>query len=325
MFLHLKIVYLGTVKEILFSIDFLLCLAISILGILITIELRKSIRQDSLSGLLFFLVFYSAFGLYGIWAQQFLQYVLTPFEDRFLLQRISGFMFFLGIPFLITAWFMLLKFAMDIRCKTIHLSLVFAFFILNTSCIVLSRIYLEDFPSDWLIADSSRIFFTSFNLAYFFLAGCMLLIPHSGQRIFRAGSSIRSLGWLIGCSGLLTSIPFLFSGKYWFADLFVTLFFFAGLAIPAIFLKLVRPDAVSESGGTAGTGGFESFCTRFEISVREAEIIRELCRGYSNKEIAGRLFITIQTVKDHLYRIFIKTGVKSRVQLVNLVNSHGGA
>jgi len=67
--------------------------------------------------------------------------------------------------------------------------------------------------------------------------------------------------------------------------------------------------------------GFEAFCSQFEISPRETEIILELCQGKSNREIADSLFITLQTVKDHFYRIFIKTDVKSRIQLVNLVRS----
>jgi DNA-binding NarL/FixJ family response regulator len=64
---------------------------------------------------------------------------------------------------------------------------------------------------------------------------------------------------------------------------------------------------------------FDDFCIRFEISSRESDIIREICNGLSNKEISGKLFISLQTVKDHTHRIYIKTNVKSRVQLINIV------
>lgn len=57
---------------------------------------------------------------------------------------------------------------------------------------------------------------------------------------------------------------------------------------------------------------------RFRISAREREIIQLICQGKSNREIARDLFITQQTVKDHNKNIFRKTGVKNRVQLVNL-------
>ena len=69
---------------------------------------------------------------------------------------------------------------------------------------------------------------------------------------------------------------------------------------------------------------FKSFCEIFEISKREAEIIWEICSGKTNKAISEKLFITLQTVKDHTHRIYTKTGVKSRVQLANLVREKTG-
>jgi DNA-binding CsgD family transcriptional regulator len=64
---------------------------------------------------------------------------------------------------------------------------------------------------------------------------------------------------------------------------------------------------------------FEGFCKRFEVSPRETDIVREICNGLSNREISEKLFISLQTVKDHTHRIYIKTNVRSRVQLINLV------
>ncbi len=57
---------------------------------------------------------------------------------------------------------------------------------------------------------------------------------------------------------------------------------------------------------------------RFGITPRERDIVRLICIGKKNREIADELFISLQTVKDHAYRIFRKTGVKNRVQLANL-------
>ena len=69
---------------------------------------------------------------------------------------------------------------------------------------------------------------------------------------------------------------------------------------------------------------FITFCKLYEISKRESEIMLEICSGKSNKAISEKLFITIQTVKDHNHRIYTKTGVKSRVQLSNLVREKTG-
>ena len=44
--------------------------------------------------------------------------------------------------------------------------------------------------------------------------------------------------------------------------------------------------------------------------------------GKSNKEISDKLFISLQTVKDHVHNIFVKAGIKNRVQLSNLVKGN---
>lgn len=62
-----------------------------------------------------------------------------------------------------------------------------------------------------------------------------------------------------------------------------------------------------------------SFVQRYNISPRECEIITMMERGYSNSKLAEALFISTRTVKNHVYHIYQKTGVKNKIQLVNLV------
>ena len=50
------------------------------------------------------------------------------------------------------------------------------------------------------------------------------------------------------------------------------------------------------------------------LSRREREILEALCRGYSNQEIAGRLSLSIETVKWHLKKIYEKLHVSSRME-----------
>jgi DNA-binding CsgD family transcriptional regulator len=69
---------------------------------------------------------------------------------------------------------------------------------------------------------------------------------------------------------------------------------------------------------TADGSGTVHLLKQFGITKREGEVIRLICEGKSNKEIADRLFISMDTVKDHNHNIFRKTGVTNRVQLVNL-------
>jgi DNA-binding NarL/FixJ family response regulator len=51
------------------------------------------------------------------------------------------------------------------------------------------------------------------------------------------------------------------------------------------------------------------------LSEREEQVARCLATGLRNKEIAATLFITENTVKKHVHRIFKKTGVKDRLEV----------
>ncbi|MHB8370556.1 MAG: helix-turn-helix transcriptional regulator [Leptospirales bacterium] len=57
----------------------------------------------------------------------------------------------------------------------------------------------------------------------------------------------------------------------------------------------------------------------FDLSLRQSEIVLEVVRGRSNKEIAEKLGIAIQTVKDHMHDIFRQMDVRSRTELVAAV------
>ncbi|MEK7409214.1 MAG: response regulator transcription factor [Acidobacteriota bacterium] len=54
---------------------------------------------------------------------------------------------------------------------------------------------------------------------------------------------------------------------------------------------------------------------RAPLSQREREIVSLVAQGYKNKEIAEKIFISEQTVKNHLHNIFDKLGVSDRLEL----------
>ncbi len=51
------------------------------------------------------------------------------------------------------------------------------------------------------------------------------------------------------------------------------------------------------------------------LSQREREIVALVAQGYKNKEMAEKMFISEQTVKNHLHNIFDKLGVSDRLEL----------
>ncbi|MDO5292708.1 MAG: LuxR C-terminal-related transcriptional regulator [bacterium] len=55
----------------------------------------------------------------------------------------------------------------------------------------------------------------------------------------------------------------------------------------------------------------------YDLTEREMEVVDELKKGYTNKEIADHLCISLATVKTHMINIYGKLGVKNRVAAVN--------
>jgi DNA-binding CsgD family transcriptional regulator len=54
----------------------------------------------------------------------------------------------------------------------------------------------------------------------------------------------------------------------------------------------------------------------YGLSPREREVCHEVMAGRSTADIAGQLFISANTVQDHLKSIFAKVAVRSRGELV---------
>src|SRR5699024_3396575 len=55
------------------------------------------------------------------------------------------------------------------------------------------------------------------------------------------------------------------------------------------------------------------------LSPREQEIATMVSQGLTTKQIASKAFISENTAKQHLKRIFAKTGVHTRAELVQLI------
>lgn len=62
----------------------------------------------------------------------------------------------------------------------------------------------------------------------------------------------------------------------------------------------------------------------WRLSDRETEVVGLVCQGLSNKDIAGRLFISPNTVKTHLRAAFDKSGIRSRYGLISTLKRPSG-
>jgi DNA-binding NarL/FixJ family response regulator len=65
------------------------------------------------------------------------------------------------------------------------------------------------------------------------------------------------------------------------------------------------------------------FTPRTDLTEREVEVLKLVARGLSNREVAGAIGRTDETVKVHLKNIFAKLGVADRTEAVTLALSRG--
>jgi DNA-binding NarL/FixJ family response regulator len=113
----------------------------------------------------------------------------------------------------------------------------------------------------------------------------------------------------LGCSGIVTkhtqpelilkSIRKVFEGEIWL-DSHTT---------AAVMRQFASPREAMETGSP-----FDQR-ERSPLSAREREIVALVAQGYKNREMAEKMFISEQTVKNHLHNIFDKLGVTDRLEL----------
>jgi DNA-binding NarL/FixJ family response regulator len=102
----------------------------------------------------------------------------------------------------------------------------------------------------------------------------------------------------LGCSGIVKSIRKVYSGEIWL-DSHTTAAVMRQFASPGEMLG-AHPARNRE---------------RSPLSQREREIVSLVAQGYKNREMAEKMFISEQTVKNHLHNIFDKLGVSDRLEL----------
>ncbi|MFD0960368.1 response regulator transcription factor [Paenibacillus chungangensis] len=86
---------------------------------------------------------------------------------------------------------------------------------------------------------------------------------------------------------------------------------------PTATKKLMNEYMDRIKGGGSGASPYDS------LSDREKEILGWLAKGYTNKEIAANLYISVKTVETHKSHLMDKLGLKSRPDLVKFAMKKG--
>jgi len=285
-------------------------------GIVLTTRLRDKFHHEIFSTLLYFQVFIFTFGFYGIWGQAVIKVFLSAYISEDLMSRFSDIAMLLGLPFLVFAWLMLVQFVCGISGRKSNKWLALWFLLLNFLIIIVVGYFVAK-ANEVKPVSLIRNYFIVMNMLYSLIAALLIYFPGRGKSYIHDFDRRIIAPALIGIMIIQGVLLFFYKTQISLAIAFI-LAFFAGNTLLPVYLNY----------GTLLTAfikepmkdiSFEEFCKQFEVSPRETDIVREICNGLSNKEISNKLFISLQTVKDHTHRIYIKTNVKSRVQLINLV------
>jgi DNA-binding CsgD family transcriptional regulator len=311
---------------VLFTITFIISAALAVTGIMISYQLYHTHQKPVLQILLYQQIFLVSFFIYGVWGNIALHEILADLSlITELNNKLTVFIPVLGIPFLIVSWFMLLRFSFRLNgfkeskfFPLIYFPLLLII-VLSFSVLIDKEIISVSSEPDLFIIRS----ITAIN----FIIHLIFLIPFlSDKKKKPLTKEIRFLKKhaLMYLFGVL-----IYSGVLCFYNYFGTisfcisilLLFAAGISIPVILKLNEKSQLLPQVNNNIS---FTDFCNLYEISKREAEIVLEICTGKSNKDISDKLFITLQTVKDHNYRIYSKLGVKTRGQLTKLVREKTG-
>ncbi|EKY4195929.1 helix-turn-helix transcriptional regulator [Vibrio harveyi] len=163
----------------------------------------------------------------------------------------------------------------------------------STDIVIYDRLTLGN-PSLHLISPLSR--------------GGAWLLANASKQDLEGVQGLISLGW----GGLLEndftlellhkSVRMVASGQLWFSR----------EAMSSSLKNIVRGQVHSSSSA-------EVLGAKYELSTKEQKVFMYLVQGYSNKEIAGQLSVSLSTVKTHVSHILSKTGKQSRSQLGSLM------
>jgi DNA-binding CsgD family transcriptional regulator len=119
---------------------------------------------------------------------------------------------------------------------------------------------------------------------------------------------------LAATAALLQWVQFQFLVRTHAVELYVVLVAlgFMGFGI-WLGLRLARPPAPEPGETQPGNPRAQA---SLGISDREMEVLAQIAAGLSNKEIAGRLHVSPNTVKTHVARLYEKLGANRRTEAV---------
>jgi DNA-binding CsgD family transcriptional regulator len=299
---------------------FIFCVAMAAGSFLLTSRLLKEHPLPFNRSLFYHVIFMFAFGFYGIWGQFIIVAVAGTRLTPELLTTVSVVSLLLGIPFIILGWMMQLRFGSESAGSGFKGYAVILFLLCNIGFISV----LGFVSRDKVFSEALPLFKLYYCCAAVIFSLITSFILVTGQSCPFGKTDRRALAIIIVAGAFSqAAVLLLLPHSVWMGLVFVFLLFASTTLLPVYLTYLADLKPENRSDELPLPAGIGDFYKKHDISPREADIIREICNGLSNQEIADKLFISLQTVKDHTSRIYSKTNVRNRMQLMTLVQAIG--
>jgi len=296
------------------------------LAIFLCNRLMRKYALSYLSSYFYYIIFTYIFGVYSIIGSQAIQFLLSDHKiEEETVQSAASFLLVLGIPFLILGWYMFLRLTREFFQK--QLSLLFAFlyfgiFLLLFAAYIYFNVYGGSIGSASFHPEIKEIIYIFSGIhSAVFIYGILYLALKT--RKVKDVNQRRTYRWFNIWYTIILVFTIASLNLSLVNSLFGLLFLLGYMSfhlVPILFLQFyLQNHYISNVGEESFKERMESVIGKFGISNRETEVIELICKGMTNQEISDSLYISVQTVKDHIHWVFLKTGVKNRVQLTNLL------
>jgi len=314
------------IEYIFYIATFIISAGFAVIGIMSSYQLYQSQQKATFQILLYQQIFIFSFFIYGIWGNLAIREIIGDFNlSTELTNKLAIFIPVIGIPFMVVSWFMLLRFGFILNGYKTSKGFAISYFPIFISIVFILALLLQ--KGVLQIPVNPDIFIirviVSLNFAVHFIFLTSFFKPKRNAPLIKETGINKQLVLLYFSGVIIYSIALSFYDLWGFISTCISIILLFGVSIFIPLVIKINMD-MQPKQSTNYNIDFDAFCKLYEISKREAEVVLEICSGLSNKAISEKLFITLQTVKDHNHRIYTKTGVQSRVQLSNLVREKTG-
>lgn len=300
-----------------------ICIASAI--VFAAFRLWKKYQYKFLNYFLYYIMFFCIYGFLTFNGRAFVTQILQ--ESSATLVTASLIISLIAAPALLISIYLLILWVAEILEKTLPNWLKVGYWLVQVVLmslffyVLITFIKTKDMMS---VAPFSRI--VSYTIFAIFFASFLSLLIGSRNLINVAKKRLaRNLGWIyLGVFLFQIFLEFIthpFHDKIVLINLFMAFTFFLINTIPLSYIYLYLNKHRFVDALPVSAGNMKRFIANYNITGREKEIIEMVIEGMSNKDISHKLFISIKTVKSHMSNIYMKTSVKNRVQLSNLIRN----